>query len=93
MPLVGAETSAEPHRKRMKRREREGDLRFLTFSWYQRLQLFSSDLIKDRFAAHLSESKARIGFDLFARVVMPEHVHLLLRPPLQIAPLRPSRTN
>lgn len=63
-----------------RRIEIEGHARFLTFSCNQRLPLFNNDAIKDRFVDHLSHVRGECGVKLYAWVVMPEHVHLLVRP-------------
>jgi len=70
----------ETHRKRMRRYEHDGRARFVTFSTYRRLPLFLKGAIKDRFAEHLELARRRDRFALFAWVVMPEHVHLILWP-------------
>ncbi len=67
-------------RKRMKRREGGGDARFITFSCEQRLPLLGNPAIRDLFVRSLAACRARFGFELFAWVVMPEHVHLIVRP-------------
>jgi putative transposase len=66
-------------RRTLKRIEAPHHGRFLTFSCYQRRMLFQNDSIKDAFAAELAKVRQAMGFRLFAWVVMPEHVHLLLR--------------
>ena len=65
----------------MKRREVPGGVRFVTFSCEQRLPLFLNPAIRAVFEAALHAAHIRFRFELFAWVVMPEHVHLLLRPP------------
>ncbi|MBY0112524.1 MAG: transposase [Phycisphaerales bacterium] len=75
------------HRKAMRRFEHESEIRFLTFSTSQRLQLFSNDAIKDRFLEHLVHSRRKHLFHLYGYVVMPEHVHLLVWPLLPDFPL------
>jgi putative transposase len=65
----------------MKRREVPGASRFVTFSCERRLPLLGNSAIRDLFAATLAAAKRKFGFDLFAWVAMPEHVHVLLRPP------------
>ena len=70
--------AVETHRKRLRRHE-DSSARFITFSTYRRLQLFSSNPIRDRFVTALADARDRYGFELFAWVLMPEHVHLLLR--------------
>jgi putative transposase len=69
-----------PIRKRLRRREGFGDVRFITFSTYRRLPLLGNPRIRDVFASRLAEVHDAGRFELFAWVVMPEHVHLLLRP-------------
>ncbi len=57
-----------------------GTVRFVTFSCYDRRPLLGNPAIRDFFAEQLDASRHRHGFKLFAWVVMPEHVHLLVRP-------------
>lgn len=67
-------------RKQCRRHDDPGHAHALTFSCYRRLPLLS----KDRTRAWLIESIAEAGhsecFDLWAYVIMPEHVHVLLAP-------------
>lgn len=69
-------------RRHMHRREVEGNIRFLTFSCYQRLQLFNNDAIKKEFVDSLANVQKESGLTIIAWVLMPEHVHLLVVPPL-----------
>jgi len=71
-----------PHHKQLKRQEIPNQARFLTFSCYQRLPLFNNDKIKDSFVDHLESTRTRTQFKLFAWVIMPEHIHLLIWPDL-----------
>ncbi len=71
--------SSEPRRKRMRRWEVAGQARFVTFSCEKRLALFSNPSIADLFARALALARRQIGFDLYAWVIMPEHVHVLMR--------------
>lgn len=64
----------------MKRREVPEGIRFITFSCERRLPLLGHPGIRDVFVAAMAEAKLRFRFDLFAWVVMPEHVHILIRP-------------
>lgn len=66
--------------KRLKRREGFQHARFLTFSCVSRLPLFHRSVTKDRFVASLLEVSVASAVTLDAFVVMPEHVHLLIRP-------------
>mgnify|MGYP002625448905 CR=1 FL=1 len=76
-----------PHRKTRKRFEHPNELRFLPFSCYRRLQLFNRPAIRDRFVEHLGAVQQATRFELFAWVVMPEHVHLLIVPNLPDEPV------
>ncbi len=69
-----------PIRKRLRRREAPGDVRFVTFSCQRRLPLLGDPATRDMFSRELAAARLSHGFQLFAWVVMPEHVHLLLRP-------------
>ncbi len=75
-----------PIRKTMQRREipggrgGRGGVRFVTFSCEKRLALLGSQAIRGVFEDALVRARHRFGFELFAWVVMPEHVHLLVRP-------------
>ena len=71
----------------MYRREVPDNTRFLTFSCYRRLPLFRNDAIKQSFVDHLDRSRSGTRFRLFAWVIMPEHVHLLLRPQVPEYPM------
>ncbi len=74
------ERVADSHdRKRMRRRDSHGPARFITFSCEHRLPLLGRPAIRDVFVAALAETHSRFSLGLFAWVVMPEHVHLLLR--------------
>ena len=68
-----------------KRYEDQRDVRFLTFSCYRQLALLNSDWGKNIAVEQLALTHDRLDFSLFAWVVMPNHVHLLLRPNLEIA--------
>src|SRR5262249_10195557 len=75
----------ELHRKRMRRWETPGQTRFVTFSCQHRLPLFRNQRIAQLFVDRLAEARREHQLRVFAWVVMPEHVHLLCRPPQGIA--------
>ena len=68
------------HRKRLRRRESMNSPRFLTFSCYRQLQLFGTPALRGVFVEALRRAWERETFDLIAWVIMPEHVHLMVRP-------------
>ncbi len=74
----------EPVRKKLRRYEIPGHARFLTFSCFGRQPFFDDRAVRDVFADQLMTTRLRMGFKLHAWVVMPEHVHLLVRPDLSM---------
>ncbi len=68
------------HRKTKVTYDEPGHAHFLTFSCYQRLPLLSKDRSRQWFIKALAGARQQLGFALWAWVIMPEHVHLLLRP-------------
>jgi len=70
-----------PHRKRMRRREEPGGVRFITFSCQRRLPLLDNPEICRLFLEALAGVGAEFSLGIFAWVLMPEHVHPLLRAP------------
>jgi len=77
----------DPVRKKLRRYEIPGHARFLTFSCNQRQPYFNDRSARDIFADQLMITRSRLGFKLHAWVVMPEHVHLLVRPDLPEVPV------
>ena len=69
-----------PHRRKMRRIERRGHARFLTFSCYHRLPLLNHDVIRERFLARLAEVCESERVRLLGWVLMPEHAHLVVFP-------------
>ncbi|NQU05526.1 MAG: transposase [Calditrichaeota bacterium] len=63
-----------------KRYEIQDHTHFLTFSCYKRLRLFTNSDLCQLFITHLNKARQRRQFMLFAFVIMPDHVHLLLSP-------------
>ncbi len=57
-----------------------GRVHFLTFSCYHDLPLFAHDKGRQWFLDALRNTRANQDMDLHAYVIMPEHVHVLLRP-------------
>ncbi|MCB2199769.1 transposase [bacterium] len=53
----------------------------LTFGCYHHFRLFSEPGIPDLFCSHLQQQRKISGLKLWAFVIMPNHVHLLILPP------------
>ncbi|MFW6132775.1 MAG: REP-associated tyrosine transposase [Planctomycetota bacterium] len=69
-----------PHRKRCKRWDVEFDAHFLTFSCFQRRPFLTSPRACRWFLEAVNAARQKQPFDLWAFVLMPEHVHLILWP-------------
>jgi putative transposase len=65
----------------LKRYQTAGHDHFLTFSCYDRKPYLRSAAARDLFEQSLERTRRKYGFDIFAYVVMPEHVHLLVSEP------------
>ncbi len=74
------ETVAPVSYKTCKRINEPGDSHYLTFSCYQRRPLLNCDRTRILFTAALKEACLKQDFALWAYVLMPEHVHLLVCP-------------
>ena len=63
-------------------------MRYLTFSCQDRLPLLAEAEAKDIVVDLLAVAKDRLSFVLYAWVVMPEHMHMLLHPNVEVANVR-----
>ena len=68
----------------LKRFQKAEALHFITFSCFHRLPLLETPRIKETFEAVLEQMRARHEARIYAYVLMPEHVHLLINEPPQI---------
>ena len=70
-------------RKKVKHYD-NGEPHFLTFSCFHRMPLLSKDRTREWFIDSIEGARNEHGFHLWAWVIMPEHVHILLWPPYQL---------
>ena len=68
----------------LKRFQKAESLHFITFSCFHRLPLLDAPGAKETFEAVLEQIRARHQARVYAYVLMPEHVHLLVNEPPQI---------
>src|SRR5262245_9082243 len=68
------------HRKNKKSYNEPGHAHFLTYSCQGRLPLLSKDRARQWVIDAIQVARAKYDFDLWAYVIMPEHVHLLVWP-------------
>ena len=73
---------------KQRRFETPRDMRYLTFCCWNKLPLLADDGAKEIVVDHLTLSKDRLGFVLYAWVVMPDHVHALIHPDVTVASVR-----
>jgi len=66
--------------KTCKRCNEPGDAHALTFCCFKRQALLNRDRRRTWFLDALDAARAKHAFDLWAYVIMPEHVHLLIWP-------------
>jgi putative transposase len=74
----------DPPRKQKVTYNEPGHTHFVTCSCYRRLQLLSKDRAREWVIAELGNAREKLDFDLLAYVIMPEHIHLLVRPRQQV---------
>ncbi len=84
--LIGRSTSsilidmATTHRKYRRIYDTPGDPHFVTFSCYQRQRLLSKDRTRQFVVEAIAKARSQSPFDLWAYVIMPEHVHMVILP-------------
>ena len=66
------------HRKRCKRWDVPYGVHCLTFSTYQRRPFLNRDRCRQWVVEGIARARERLGFHLWAWVIMPEHVHLVV---------------
>ena len=57
-----------------------GHTHYLTFTCYRRQQLLTDDQTRTLLVQAIDKARAMYNFALWAWIIMPEHVHLLLHP-------------
>ena len=77
---ASSEVAAPRKRKTCRRYNVPGDAHALTFSCFQRRPFLSRDRSRVWLVDALATARERHAFDLWAYVIMPEHVHLLIFP-------------
>jgi putative transposase len=80
MRIVDPKTGQSYIEKRRVRYNEPGEPRELTFSCYNQYAFLSRDRTREWLCEALDKARAECGFQLWAYVIMPEHVHLLVCP-------------
>jgi putative transposase len=81
-----------PHRKQVRSYNMPGHAHELTFSCFHRLPLLNRDRSRQWFLDALEATRSRRNLDLWAYVIMPEHVHVIVCPREPIYEVRLIRT-
>jgi putative transposase len=68
------------YRKKCERYNVPGHAHELTFGCYQGMPLFENKVFCEYFVEAVNKAENQYAFDVWAYVVMPEHIHLLLFP-------------
>jgi putative transposase len=76
----GASVSMNAHRKTCRRYNEPGHAHSLTFSCFCRRPFLSKDRSRLWLVGAIDQARQKHAFDLWAYVIMPEHVHLLIWP-------------
>src|SRR6202011_2962104 len=78
---TNARYSAVGMPSRLKRYQEAGQLHYVTFTCYHRIQYLNSAFARDVFEQTLERVRRWYNLYIIGYVVMPEHVHLLLSEP------------
>src|SRR5437773_9273659 len=70
----------EPHRKKVRSYDIPGHAHELTFSCFHRLALLKTDRTCRWFCDAMEAARKKLDFALWAYVIMPEHVHVIVWP-------------
>src|SRR5579862_5773922 len=80
------------HRKQVRSYNEPGHAHELTFSCFRRLPLLSRDRSRQWFLEALESARQRRNLALWAYVIMPEHVHVIVCPGDTVYEVRLIRT-
>ena len=68
------------YRKRVKHVDMPGQAHYLTFSCFHNQKFLNDNRTRMWFINALEKARQKHGFELWAWVIMPEHIHLMLLP-------------
>ena len=80
MKIANPETGFIHFKKRLVRYNEPGQPRELTFSCYRHYAFLDRDRTRQWFCEALEAARTKFNFQLWAYVIMPEHVHVLVYP-------------
>ncbi len=77
---MGMQDDAIPHYKTCKRWNNESDAHCLTFSCFRLQKFLSRPRACQWLLDSIQQARERLGFHLWAYVIMPQHVHMVIWP-------------
>src|SRR5271167_3664250 len=80
MRITNPQTGKSYVEKRRRRYAEPGQPRELTFCCYRRYPFLGKERTREWFREALEEARTASGFHIWAYVLMPEHLHLLVYP-------------
>lgn len=80
MRIFNPQTGKSYVEKHRRRHNEPAHPRELTFSCYRRYAFFSRQRTCEWFCRSLEQARGEFGFQIWAYVMMPDHVHLLVQP-------------
>ena len=84
MRVRDPETGKTFFAKRRRRYDEEGSPRELTFCCFRRYRFLTTERTRNWFAEPLRQKRRQWPVGMWAYVIMPEHVHLLLATPFPL---------
>jgi putative transposase len=67
---------------KLKHYDHDGRARFITFCTHNRMRLLTNDSFRSIVVEVINEVRAQTGLKLLGYVIMPDHIHLVLVPPI-----------
>jgi putative transposase len=61
--------------------DHDGSARFVTFCTHRKIPILRKSSYRSIVAESINEIHKEIGFEFYGYVIMPDHLHLVLRPP------------
>ncbi len=80
MRIVNSQTGKSHVEKRRLRYNEQGQARELTFSCFHQYAFLGRDRTREWFCEALDKARAKFAYELWAYVVMLEHIHVLVYP-------------
>jgi putative transposase len=91
-PSAAEKPTMTEHRKQVKSYNIPGEAHELTFSCFHGMKLLSKDRTRSWFVDAMASARKKLHLHIWAYVIMPEHVHVLVWPQEPVYEVRLIRT-